>query len=182
MLERQDHEEWDISADMLDYANPDAKRVFGDILKYAKQELGFDTSGRKVLLQLYPSRDGGCELFVTCVGMSESLDDTDAHNSDTQFAKAYSFEKLDYLLTVCKHLLHLEVCQSSSAWFDDSGRWYLTVNEKEHCEDLDLLPLNRLSFISEYGEAESYKALSLYLCEYAHSVCEENAIEVLGTL
>ncbi len=181
MLDQQDLEEWDISADMLDYANPETKKVFGDILKYAKQEFGFDTSGHKVLLQLFPSKDGGCELFVTCVGVSELIDnDEPAANSYTP--RAYSFEKLDYMLAVCKHLLRLEVCQSSSAWFDDDGRWFLTFYEKERPSALDLLPLNRLSFISEYGDTESPKAISLYLSEYAYPICENNAVEVLGTL
>ena len=180
MLEQQDLKEWDISADMLDYTNPNAKKVFGDILKYAKQEFGFDTSGCKVLLQLYPSKDGGCELFVTCVKSSELITDIDNYGSCV--TKAYSFEKLDYLLAVCKQLLRLEICKSSSAWFDEDGRWYLTFVEKDHCEELDLLPLSPISFISEYGEPESHKALSLYLCEYASPICEENAIEVLGML
>ena len=182
MLERQDLEEWDISADMLDYANPEAKKVLGDILKYAKQEFGFDTSGHKVLLQLFPSKDGGCELFVTCVGASEILDYDDEPNPSALEPKAYSFEKLDHMLAVCKHLLRLEVCQSSSAWFDDDGRWFLTFYEKECPSALDLLPLNRLSFISEYGDVESPKAISLYLSEYAYPICESNAVEVLGTL
>ena len=56
ILGRQELEEWDISIDELDYANPAAKKVFEGILGYAKKELGFDTSGYKVLLQLYPSK------------------------------------------------------------------------------------------------------------------------------
>ena len=68
MLEAKDLEEWDIRIDELDYSNPYAKIIFEEILDYAKSNLGFDSDGRKVLLQLYPSKDGGCELFITRMG------------------------------------------------------------------------------------------------------------------
>ena len=55
MLEESDLEGLELSSEELDYANPEAKQLFGDILGYAKEELGFDTSGYRVLLQLYPS-------------------------------------------------------------------------------------------------------------------------------
>ena len=57
-----------LDAQDLDYADPYAKKLFGDILCYAKDNFGFDTSGHRVLLQLYPSKDGGCELFITKLG------------------------------------------------------------------------------------------------------------------
>lgn len=179
MLEREDLEEWDVTAEGLDYANPEAKRLFGDILKYAKREFGFDTAGRRVLLQLFPSRDGGCELFITCVGLSSDNDVRLEYTSTVQ--RAYSFDCLDNLVKVCKRLLELGVFKESSAYFDEEGRWYLTFLDEDP-DGLDSLPLNRLSFICEYGENESPKGLSLYLCEYANPVCTDNAIERLGML
>ena len=38
MFEKSDLEEFDIRAEELDYANPDAKPVFEDILRYAYRE------------------------------------------------------------------------------------------------------------------------------------------------
>ena len=181
MLERKDLEEWDISADRLDYSDPDAKRVFGDILCHAKRELGFDTAGRRILLQLYPSRDGGCELFISCSELPAGANNE--HDSEeTGKKRAYSFSSLEDLLAVCKRLLGRCGFCDSSVWFDENGRWYLLFTELGTSPELDMLPLNPLSFICEYGESESYTALSLYLGEYARPVCEGNAIERLGTL
>ena len=182
MLEREDLEEWDISADRLDYSDPEAKRVFGDILGYAKRELGFDTSGSKVLFQLYPSRDGSCELFITCIGRCSDKLSTDEASKHAGMQRAYSFDCLEHLLAVCKRLVGASGFRDSSAWFDEDGVWYLTFFDTEATEELDMLPLNRLSFICEYGESEAPKTLSLYLCEYGKAICQGNAIEQLGRL
>lgn len=180
MLTKQDIEEWNISVDQLDYGNPNARAVFEDILGYAREELGFDTSGHKVLLQLYPSKDGGCELFITRLG-EENVRGALKPTQLKQRQKAYSFEKLSHLLAVCKRLRLNGFSGESSAWFDCQGKWFLLLSTDEDSE-LDLLPLDRFSFICEYGDTESPKALSLYLCEYASPVCRENASAILGKI
>jgi negative regulator of genetic competence, sporulation and motility len=63
-----------LESEKLDYADPDAKQLFCDILEQARQRLGFDTTGYRVLLQLYPIRDGGCELYVTRLSKLDELD------------------------------------------------------------------------------------------------------------
>ena len=74
-LTKEDLEEFELSADELDYANTETKRMFWDVLSRAKARTGFDTDGEKVLVQLYPSRDGGCEIFVTKIGSLYKEDD-----------------------------------------------------------------------------------------------------------
>ena len=51
-----------------DVSGPLARRVLWRILDMAKTEVGFDPKGDKVLIQLYPLANGGCELFVTKLG------------------------------------------------------------------------------------------------------------------
>ena len=177
MFEKSDLEEFDIRAEELDYANPDAKPVFEDILRYAREEFGFDTSGHKVLLQLFPSRDGGCELFITRL---PSL--CEYPKPQQKESAAYSFEELSHLLSVCKRLLSKGFCGESSAWADSQGRWYLMLEDSDML-DLHGLPIpHELSFIEEYGESQSPRVLSLYLGEYAQSICEHDAIEILGEI
>ena len=80
-LDLDELEQRSLEASALDYSDPDAKKLFGDILYAAKEELGFDTSGYRVLLQLYPSRDGGCELFITKLSALEN-ENNNAKDSD----------------------------------------------------------------------------------------------------
>ena len=67
-LTAEDLEEFELDSSTLDYANTETKRMFWDVLSRAKHRTGFDTDGQKVLVQLYPSKQGGCEIFVTKIG------------------------------------------------------------------------------------------------------------------
>ena len=64
-LAREDLAEFDLDAEDLDYSKTDTKRMFWDILSRVKRNVGFETDGYRVLVQLFPSRDGGCEMFIT---------------------------------------------------------------------------------------------------------------------
>ena len=46
-----------------------ARRGFWRIIERAREEVGFDTSGDKVLIQFYKTGKGGCEIFVTKLGL-----------------------------------------------------------------------------------------------------------------
>ncbi len=176
MLEAEDLAEWDIRIDELDYANPYAKAIFEEILAYAKENFGFDATGRKVLLQLYPSRDGGCELFITRLGELERS----SKEADGICQRAYSFDKLSHLLSVCRRLLISGFKGESSAWFDNEGKWFLLIGTEG--ENSELQPIDEFTFISEFGDIESSKFISLYLHEYAFPICEGDATSTLGKI
>ena len=180
ILEAEDLKAWDVSVDELDYDSPCSRDFFEEILAYAKKEFGFDTAGYKTLIQLYPSRDGGCEIFVSRL-CEQCAADKDRCSSE-KTCKGYSFDKLSHLISVCKRLCLEGFSGDSSVWFDSDGRWFLLLctDGDELCSEL--LPLNKLTFISEYGEGESARALSFYLFEYATPVCEINATRILGNI
>lgn len=195
MLEESDLEGLELSSEELDYANPEAKKLFGDILGYAREELGFDTSGYRVLLQLYPSRDGGCEIFITRLGrLEESEAPKGQENSVRKEAqrskrrakrrKAFRFERLEDLVSACKRLAENGSSPQSEAFTDLEGEWFLILSysDEEYSEILDMLPVSELSFISEYGSPEEARSLSLYLGEYGREICASDAIETLSRL
>ena len=97
--------------------------MFWDVLSRAKLRTGFDTDGQKVLVQLYPSKDGGCEIFVTKIGsiykeIGEDVSDPFAHpisiestaskrkkkslSSEKQFSAIYSFPSIDPMIRACR--------------------------------------------------------------------------------
>ena len=180
-LVREDLLAWDISADELDYANPLARSVLDGIFASAKDKFGFDTSGHRVLLRLFTSRDGGCEIFVTLLDESECEElPRDTERSSKDKTLAYSFERLSHLCGACRRIAVSIACKESSAYFDAAGRWFLTL-----CTDEDLSStkqFDRLSFMSEYGEREDPSSLELYLCEHATPISEKNAVALLSTL
>ena len=181
ILESADLVRWDIRAEDLDYSNPEAKFVFEDILQHAKDAFGFDTSGYKILLQLFPSKDGSCELFITRLSARSSGISSEALLRPSESA-AYSFERLSHLISVCKRLIDAGFCGESSAWTDELGKWYLLLSESDMLSLNGLPVLGDVSFIEEYGDVQSPRALYLYLGEYAQSICKERAVETLSKI
>ena len=198
MLSREDLQSFDITAEDLDYSNTETKRMFWDILNQAKHDTGFDTDGQKVLVQLYPSREGGCEIFVTKIGVfcsaaeetSQSKPETLSSSKTAVQTKpqkkalasrnrkgAYSFEKLDYLIGVCRRLHKIGYAGESSAYICDNDKCYLILSD---IEAAGFIQLNEFSFISEYGTPENLDMLKLYISEHGKAICERNAVETLA--
>ena len=55
----------------LDYRNVETKRALWQMLGEAKRKCGFDASGESLYVEVYPSRSGGCEIFVSCLSVKE---------------------------------------------------------------------------------------------------------------
>lgn len=54
-----------LSCDTLDYKDERTKRLVKEILFSAKERFGIEYENRPVSVCVFPSSDGGCELFVT---------------------------------------------------------------------------------------------------------------------
>ena len=200
MLSATDLEEFEIEAEELDYANTDTKRMFWDILSRAKHSTGFDTDGQRVLVQLYPSRHGGCEMFVTKIGILGSADTSNEYSANAQpllsekitvrprnernrgskkQLSAYRFESLELMLSVCRQLVSLGYDGDSSAYVGDNGKFYLFISEPEQ---KSYFHIDKYSFISEFGAYENRENAKLYLCEHGREICHPDAVPTLSEL
>ena len=196
MLCEKDLKQFDIKAEELDYSNTETKRMFWDILSRAKHETGFDTDGQRVLVQLYPSKEGGCEMFVTKIGAltaaeeekSKShkyLNDRNSNylvNSKKPKKKsstysAFSFDKTEDMIEVCRRLSEIGYIGESSAYFCENEKKYLFLSDIDTSE---YAQIDEFSFISEYGEAENTKAISNYVFEHGKPICESLAVSKLA--
>ena len=64
MLDESDMRQYNIT-DEADCANSETRLAIRNILDRAKDQIGFNTEGSEIFVQLYTSKGGGCELFVT---------------------------------------------------------------------------------------------------------------------
>jgi negative regulator of genetic competence, sporulation and motility len=200
MLSSSDLEEFEIEADELDYANTDTKRMFWDILSRAKHSTGFDTDGQRVLVQLYPSRQGGCEMFVTKIGGARDHEESNESNyrkepiisekitvkprgekgrTQKSMQTAYGFDELSFLLSVCRQLFTAGYIGESSAFIGDNEKFYLFLSEPEQ---KDYLSLNKYSFINEFGKEENRESTRIYLHEHGKVICRSDAVALLSKL
>ena len=68
MLSASDMQKYELDNNSIDYDNTETRKAFWQILDEAKHKTGFDAASDKVFIQVYPSRGGGCEMYVTKLG------------------------------------------------------------------------------------------------------------------
>lgn len=174
VLSSADMEQYGIRCDTADYANTETRRAVWTILDEAKKQTGFDAGGNRVYIQMYPSRGGGCELYVTkregraCVG---------AKDTQKSSLGMYRFSCLGHLLSVCSLLQKGGFLGESSA-YAEGERYYLVLREMHTHADA----AHKNAFIEEYGERLSGSERLSYIEEYATPILPSDAVGVLSSL
>lgn len=64
----EDMQRYDLDCDTLGDDPEESRKALKCILREAKAEKGFSAAGERLLVRVFPSRDGGCEMFVTKLG------------------------------------------------------------------------------------------------------------------
>ncbi len=194
MLDAEDLQSFSLTAEELDYNNTETKRMFWDVLSRAKQSVGFDTDGHRVLVQLFPSRSGGCEMFVSKLGLlcRSECDEQGEPSLSAVIAKnprvsqsaprgtsvsAFGFDTMACLLAVCRRLESLSYDGVSEAYLGDDRRCYLFLSDLERTP---YVPLDEYAFIGEYGTQENANMLRHYVQEHARPICRGSAVTCLS--
>ena len=135
VLSEEERVNYDLDASAPDVSGPSARRSFWRILDMAKNEVGFDPSGDKVLIQLYPIKAGGCEIFVTKLGI---LPDSSARivSKSSKVAMLskkktlYAFSDVDDLIRATKAIRAIsgDVLPESDVFVEDE-KYYLAIEE-----------------------------------------------------
>ena len=202
-LTSDDMAQYELDCDTMDYDNTDTRRAFREIFDHAKSMTGFDTAGDRLFIQLYPSREGGCELYVTKLGLicaekrehessrshatlphsiSEAAHEASPYPiplgcGERDRMGAYRFERLESLLCVCRQLSRRGYAAHSSAYRDERDRYYLILRERMGAFGV---PCGEFSFISEFGTPENAEHVRIYISEHGTPICEGNAVNTLS--
>lgn len=151
------------------------KSAFRAILTDVRGICGFDATEDKVYIQMYPSKEGGCELFVTKTGLLTVKESTAflpvKHRAEPA---AFLFENTDDLLHVCRVLYARHYRGKSAAWQDEGGRLWLFLTGHGEPTSLD--------FIGEFGKRRPAADILPFLPEHGRAICREQAIETLAAL
>jgi len=195
MLTPTDMRHFELDADTFGEDSAEMHRAFRLLLDEIKKQTGFETDDSRISVQYFPSREGGCEMFISNIPLScdsRGMDNSVSHpckralqlqpnHKSAAFHRecAYRFSSLHQLLAVCARLCQIGYIGSSSAYRDEKERYYLLLTV------LAASPFTtpeELNFIVEYGEIENVTMLKLYLRERGTAVCTENAVHQLGIL
>ena len=184
MLSAKDMQELSLNSDTIDYDNTETRRAFWNILDEAKHKTGFDAAESRVFIQVYPSRSGGCELYVTKLAKGEQSDaQVDCrvkHPSLRHRKELYRFFRLDTLLSACARLSDFHYAGESAAYADGT-RYYLSLayDTTEPIKARTIL-FGPYSFLTEYGETVGSDIAGSYISEHCICICRENAVRQLA--
>lgn len=156
LLERKDMEKYEIN---IDEYSPSMKNGFLRLL--SDNGVG-KTFLSDVLVEIFETKDGGCEMFVTKI--TDQTDSLYIHDSLKKYI--YSFSKLCDLAAACKMLMELNV--SGGAAYEDRDRhiYYLAL-EKEH------------KYLTEFNAKRCKSNANEYLSEHCRLFCD-NAVKTLS--
>ena len=176
--------QYSLDCNTVDYDNTETRKAFWNILDEVKHKTGFDAASHKIFIQLYPSRGGGCEMYVTKLGERHKKNDEDQelcklHPLHKRRA-AYSFSSVDDIISVCRRLAEIGFSDKSSVWRSHIDDKYFLILEEP--EENAYLPLTESSFIFEYGKSENLKHTLLFLHEQADCISDGDAVETLSNL
>ena len=131
------------------------------ILRTASEQTGFEYDGGRVVVRMFPSKDGGCELFVSRLARvsrpQSELCRGDAAVRDGM--SVYSFPSLTQLLCACRRLSDAGYADASYAYRENGRDAYYLVIEGES-------PL-----ICEMGGTRLGSGASGYINEYCTLIC-----------
>lgn len=146
MLTAEDMRLYGITDDAPDTTSVTSRKAFWNMLDEAKIRTGFDPAGCKLFVQMYPSKAGGCELFVTRLGGKSSfskekrprtepllesvLSPPAARNPFYSDAEQciYAFDTMNELLLGCRRLAAAEDPPDARAYADEERhRFYLVL-------------------------------------------------------
>lgn len=178
MLNSEDMQKYGLLGAEPDYDDPPTRKKLLRILDDVKAECGFDTAADKLLIQLYPSRDGGGELFVTKLGLLSTSAEQSLKRSrgvgvfcrGTEIFFTPLFSSLLSMAGICRELRYIE---RSHLFFEEGRGYYLVLDQRgSGGAPSPLWPLY------EYAEPIS-PTRRAYIEEHAELLIENNALSRL---
>ena len=189
-LSKSDLDDFGLDANTLDYGVAETKRMLWDILSRAKHRVGFDPDNKRVLVRLYPAKDGSCEMFVTATDINEGsmydniaseyledMDDPEGYGPQPE-VKILELESLSALTEVCRRLKGLDLISNSEVYVFEE-KFYLIIF---YTSQKFYSPLDELSLIGEYGTPQRSPNMLLNIYEFGKNICGSNAINKFSEL
>ncbi|MBR3844964.1 MAG: adaptor protein MecA [Clostridia bacterium] len=188
--------------DMLDYGLDEnefycsvtnTRDILEKIIHKSGIRTGFENINKseRLLIQLYPEKSGGCELYVTRLEMElgeETAVRRDNENKALVLSEsgqlreganelAFSFEDLRAVSMACRELKSCAFSGESSLYFGKNKKYYLFL-----CEADENKKGPSTELLSEFGEPEIRAEISTLMLEYGKCVMDRCAVETLSKI
>ncbi len=160
------------------YDNSRTRRAIMRLFEDVKRRSGFDIADDRILVQIWPSAEGGCELYVSKLeGKTAATRRARAVSAKSDGMTLYTFDTLDDLLSVCRILVARQYNRSSGLYHAESGQWYLLLDTGDLSDEV-----NDMSFIEEYAGKLGSSLMQSIMLEHARELARGDAIQRLSVL
>jgi len=183
MLNRTDVHAFGLDIDADDYNDARMKKQVWEILDKVKAEYGFDHTAGKLLIQFYPSRDGGAELFVTILGSLPKGREISMSRSENvtmldSRRRIYFFRSFRDLLQAARAVSHTKSIAHSELFFSPDEGYFLEIEERGSSRMGQICEFAILSEFAESVPPERYP----YIAERSDKLTDGNAVELLSCI
>lgn len=185
MLTRDDLEHYELDRAVEDGAVDSSRLAFRSLLDDAGRMSGFDAGDDKLFIQLYPSKDGGAEIYITKLSVSAAATQRSQLNKNERvtLTRIGVFDSMTALLECCARLSAFNADIESSA-ASDNTRYFLIITESLAYRDyLNGAHRSKIeSLIGEYGRNIPDTTALSYVKEHCFKICEKKAVKILGSM
>lgn len=187
MLTASDMTAYELDPETLNSDTERCGQAFRLLLADVRRQIPFRTEDRQLTVQYFPSRGGGCEMFISSTPTGGARKTAGAltvrsgqrPNAVFRWEGAYRFPSLAVLLRACRRLCNAGFVGESAAYRDERGGCYILLTAlapSPFSVPDSMLP------ITEYGDPISSARLRLLACEHLSPICTANAVATLGGL
>ena len=156
----------------------ETKRTFEKLLIRAKKEIGYQYAGQKVVAEIFSSKNGGCEIFLSYAEdtMYKEINPKDIGTKQKKsVATIYVIDKFEYLLDLAYGLNKMEYRGKSSVYYDTEQESYYIILDDVSSKD------ERHYFVSEFAKIVK-NGKAAYLREHFKCLVNKNAVKVFAQL
>ena len=154
-LTESEMNEYGIDCDRMDYSTTETRSAIWKVLDDARRQTGFDAAKSNVLMEIFKSKGGGCEIFVSREkDKSRELPALRLSSGRTEH-HACVFGSVEKLLDACAMLK--EASEPCSALVSEENKCYLLLASGSNAEALSdyadkIVPCDgrSLSYIKEH--------------------------------
>lgn len=179
VLSSSEMDEYGISASD-EGCNAANRRAVWEILEMAKREVGFDPEGDKILVQFYPIKSGGCEIFVTKLGILSTGSSRLVLRSErvgviAKDSSFYLFSSISDVRRAIRAVL-AEIGERRATLFFGDGTYVLEI-----AEITDGRGLGELAPFCEFSTPVSDE-VSIYVAEHFDALYRDVPIKALSDI
>ncbi len=160
----------------LDKTQEEMKRSFINLLMKAKRVVDFKVASEKLTGEMFSAKDGGCEIFVSCVEVGDAVYkermSQEMQKKPRQTNSIVCFDSINDVITVSAYLYRQRQL-GGALYFDEEREKYYIILDEVSVKDI------KFAFLTEYGTVVKSNMIH-YIKEHFKCVCKRNAIEKLS--